>query len=650
MLILFRTIVILMAEYNSGENTMERMMSIKEIAQRWGISERRINELCRNGRIPGAMKEGKCWKIPASAEKPMDQREKRPRNDPSLSVKKLPIPIGVTDYRNVTTNYYYVDKTLMIRDFIDARPQVVLYTRPRRFGKTLTMDMLRTFFELSEEDTSIYFRDKKIWDCGAEYRSYQGRYPVVYITFKDVKCANWEDTRDYIAKLLSIEFDRHKELQSSNRIAERDREYLHRIIKADGNDNDLSMAFLNLTRILYSHYGIAPIIIIDEYDTPIQQGYMHGFYDEVVSFMRNLFSGGLKDNPYLSFGFMTGILRVAKESIFSGLNNLKIYSVVDQDFSEYFGFTYEEVREMAEYYEVPEKLTELCDWYDGYRFGNQEIFNPWSVLSYFSNHCEAQAYWQSTGSNDIIKEILSAASSDMKERLEVLMKGETFVTHVDTDIIYPQIHQNPSSVYSFLLMAGYLKTVHREPFMAGTFMCEVAIPNKEISYVYSREILSQIESLIPASSAVAIQEAIFVGNTEELQRWIGRFLVQTVSYYDTSTEGFYHGLVLGFCAIMDSVYQVRSNRESGNGRFDIQLIPLQTRELPGILIELKSGSGQDETYLIRLSEQALKQIDEKNYDQEMRSQKVSEVIKYGVAFSGKAVKIAMEKTSLVGNS
>lgn len=398
----------------------------------------------------------------------------------------LPLPVGISDYRLASSEYYYVDKTMMIKEFLDERPMVSLFTRPRRFGKTLNMDMFRTFFEKTDEDTSVYFKDKKIWQCGKKYRDYQGKYPVIFITFKDIKRDTWEETYDQIEDVLKQEFERHSELFDSERCSRYEKEYMKKVVEGKANSTELIVSLQRLSKMLDTHYGISPIIIIDEYDTPIQQGYIKGFYDKVVLFMRNLFSGGLKDNRHLSYGFLTGILRVAKESIFSGLNNLAVNSILDHRYSEYFGFTAEEVKEIARYYNAEEKYDEICAWYDGYRFGETDIFNPWSVINYFRNHCQAKAFWQSTGSNDIIGEVLKSASADVYERLHALMQGETFWTYVDTEVIYPQIQNNPSSVYSFLLVAGYLKVIKAEMSFGGNYMCEVTLPNREIASVYNK--------------------------------------------------------------------------------------------------------------------------------------------------------------------
>ena len=631
---------------------MAKFMTTKEASEKWGVSERRINTFCKEGRIPGAYKDkenkNKQWMIPADAVKPADKRLKR---DASISLsekkvasksgKKLPLPIGISDYRKASSEYYYVDKTLLIRDFIDERPQVSLFTRPRRFGKTLNMDMIRVFFERSEEDTSAYFRDKKIWECGKEYQKYQGKYPIIYVTFKDVKCEDWEMAYDLIYKILRNEFERHSELLASDKISAYDKQYLTSVLRGEANENDVACAFLNLSRLLHIHYGVAPMIIIDEYDTPIQQGHVRGYYDKVINFMRTLFSGGLKDNPHLSYGFLTGILRVAKESIFSGLNNIKVNSVLDNRYSEYFGFTSEEVQEMAEYYGAPEKYDELCEWYDGYRFGKTEIFNPWSVIGYFNNECIPRAFWQSTGSNDIISEVLGNATIETYEKLESLMQGKSFVTHIDTGVIYPQLQNNPSSIYSFLLVTGYLKAVTNDQPFGGDYMCEVALPNKEISYVYSKEILYKYENVIPPAAATAIQEAIYTMDIPKLQNKLETFLLQTISFHDAANETFYHGLILGLLAMLDNQYHITSNREAGNGRFDIQMLPLN-KKLPGILIELKAGKDCTEGQLNELAETALTQINDRQYDVEMSAQGVKDILKYGIAFSEKSASIRAE--------
>lgn len=618
---------------------MKDTMLVKEAAKLWGLTERRVASLCKAGRIKGAQKKGRSWLIPINAEKPTDNRVKSGAYIKPDHSARLPLPIGISDYRLASSEYYYIDKTMMIKDFIDERPMVSLFTRPRRFGKTLNMDMLRTFFEKTDEDTSVYFKDKKIWACGQKYRAYQGKYPVIFVSFKDVKCDTWDEAYGLISQIIRGEFERHSELLTSKKLNQYDKEYIHRILNHQADKTDMTLSLLQLSQMLHKHYGTAPIIIIDEYDIPIQQGHMKDYYDKIILFMRNLFSGGLKDNKHLSYGFLTGILRVAKESIFSGLNNLTINSVLDHKYSAYFGFTPDEVKEMAEYYGVAAKYDELCEWYDGYRFGKTEIFNPWSVINYFNNECEPQAFWQSTGSNDIIGEIIAEADEEIYKKLTSLVNGETLTTYIDTGVIYPQIKNNPSTIYSFLLVAGYLKVLKTTPSFNGDFMCEVALPNKEISLVYHKEIMQQLNNLIPQPTAISIQEAIFSGDNAKLKALIQTLLTQSVSSFDTAGENFYHGFMLGLCALLGGSF-VTSNRESGDGRYDIQLKPVN-KHLPGILIELKAARNCKNDQLKKLSEAALQQIINQKYDTEMTAAGIATIYKYGVAFSGKKVEITV---------
>lgn len=620
---------------------MANVISVKEAAMRWELAERTVRGLCIGGKIPGAIKNGRSWLIPAGAEKPVDNRIKtgvyvRAKSRP----KHLPLPVGVSDYRLASTEYYYIDKTMMLKDFIDERPMVTLFTRPRRFGKTLNMDMLRTFFEKTNEDTSKYFKDKKIWEQGEYYRSFQGKYPVIFITLKDVKHNSWDNTFANIGSIISSEYCRHSDLSKSPKLDKKQKDFYDKMVSEKFSAVDLERSLLYLSEMLKKHYGEGAVIIIDEYDTPIQSGHTNGFYDDVIAFMRNLLSGCFKDNKSLAFGFLTGILRVAKESIFSGLNNLTINSVLDNKYSEYFGFTANEVKEMAAYYSAPDKFGEVCEWYDGYRFGKTDIFNPWSVINYFSNDCEPRAFWLSTGSNDIIGEIIKEADNEIYERLSSLVNGGSFTTYIDTSVIYPQIKNNPSSIYSFLLMAGYLKVVKSSVSISGDFMCEVALPNKEISLVYRKEILQKLEKLIPQATAIAVEEAIFSGNGEKLRDIISNFLIQSVSAFDAAGENFYHGFMLGVCALFGNSY-VTSNRESGDGRYDIALSP-KVSNLPGIIIELKAEKNCNENELQELAKTALKQINDKKYDTELKLKGVKTIYKYGVAFSGKHVAVEAE--------
>ncbi|RHE43148.1 hypothetical protein DW744_00365 [Eubacterium sp. AM28-29] len=590
-------------------------ISCESAAKKIGVSTRRIQQMCKQKEIVGAIKDGRNWLIPDNA---------------ILSPKK-PLPIGVSDFKSATTNYYYVDKTLLIRDFLNAIPMVSLFTRPRRFGKTLNMDMLRVFFEKTPEDTSIYFKDKYIWQCGDYYTKHQGQYPVIFLSFKDVKCSSWQETFQKISKLISLEFMRHNELESSSVLSSYEKEQYHRFASENINEVDCQMGLQLLSLLLHKHYDKECVIIIDEYDTPIQQGHLCDFYNEIVDFMRNFFSGGLKDNPHLAFGFLTGILRVAKESIFSGMNNLKTNSILDNNYSSYFGFTNEEVRDMLAYYDYEDKYQEICEWYDGYRFGNSEIFNPWSVINYISDQCFPKAFWQSTGSNDIIGEIIGTATPEINENLYKLFCGNTVTTYVDTSVIYPEVQSNPNSIYSFLLVAGYLKVAEIYPQNDGNYMCDVAIPNKEILYVYEKEVLNRTNQ---NNVSISIHQAIFSKDTSKLQSLLEDFMLKSISTMDGASEAFYHGMMLGLCAVLGSQFKVRSNRESGLGRFDIELLPM-VKGIPGFIFEFKHTKDIN-VDLDSLANSALKQIEDMKYDTELNDFGVEDIVKIGIAFRQKS--------------
>ena len=590
-------------------------ISCESAAKKIGVSTRRIQQMCKQKEIVGAIKEGRNWLIPDNA---------------ILSPKK-PLPIGVSDFKSATTNYYYVDKTLLIRDFLNAIPMVSLFTRPRRFGKTLNMDMLRVFFEKTPEDTSIYFKDKYIWQFGDYYTKHQGQYPVIFLSFKDVKCSSWQETFQKISKLISLEFMRHNELESSSVLSSYEKEQYHRFASENINEVDCQMGLQLLSLLLHKHYDKECVIIIDEYDTPIQQGHLCDFYNEIVDFMRNFFSGGLKDNPHLAFGFLTGILRVAKESILSGMNNLKTNSILDNNYSSYFGFTNEEVRDMLAYYDYEDKYQEICEWYDGYRFGNSEIFNPWSVINYISDQCFPKAFWQSTGSNDIIGEIIGTATPEINENLYKLFCGNTVTTYVDTSVIYPEVQNNPNSIYSFLLVAGYLKVAEIYPQNDGNYMCDVAIPNKEILYVYEKEVLNRTNQ---NNVSISIHQAIFSKDTSKLQSLLEDFMLKSISTMDGASEAFYHGMMLGLCAVLGSQFKVRSNRESGLGRFDIELLPM-VKGISGFIFEFKHTKDIN-VDLDSLANSALKQIEDMKYDTELNDFGVEDIVKIGIAFRQKS--------------
>lgn len=615
------------------------MKTCKEMALIWNISVRAVSNLCKSGRIQGAVKNGKNWEIPDEATKPVDGRISSGEYcKKGMSTDRKSLPIGISDYVRAQSDYYYVDKTMLIKEFLDQKPLVSLFTRPRRFGKTLNMDMLRVYFEKVDEDTSKYFKDKNIWKCGENYRMHQGKYPVIFLTFKDVKFDSWQATVEKIKSLLQEEYGRHQELLSSGKISDYEKAYFNKILSATENEVELSFSLEKLSKMLATHYDQAPIIIIDEYDTPIQEGYSKDFYDEIIGFMRNFFSGAFKDNKNLSYGFLTGILRIVQESIFSGLNNLTVNSVMDEAYDRYFGFTNEEVSKMLEYYGVAEKESELQEWYDGYLFGNEEIYNPWSVINYISKGCVPQAYWVNTGKNEILEDVLKVADEDITEKLYSLIRGDKVLARIDQNVVYRSLTDDPANIYSLLLVAGYLKTTIKELQADGSYLCQVSIPNKEIASVYKSEVLAHLMQIgaVSRTTADKIAESLFLNDYVKLEKAISEYMNKAISFYDTASESFYHGLILGLISMMDNQYKIKSNRESGKGRFDIGLIPRDDK-YPGMIMELKWKKNLDDHELTLLANEALCQIHSMEYDSEMKSEGIKKILRFGIAFSGKRV-------------
>lgn len=621
-----------------------KWIKAKELAKLWGLSPRRVNQLCKENLLSGAYKDGKFWMIPANVAKPEIVRKKKMQSE-ETQVKTYvtrPCPVGITSYKEVSKECYYVDKTLLIKNIIDDHSKVFLFTRPRRFGKTLMMDMARTFFEKSDVNTASYFKDKKIWQAGQQYREYQGKYPVIFFSFKDAHQTDWEEMYKSLCFTIKEEFSRHMELLSSEVLTDYDKKYFENILNDRAESTEYQFALGKLSSMLATHNKSKVIIIIDEYDTPIQQGYLHGYYDNVVGFMRNLFSAALKDNGNLEFGILTGILRIAKESLFSGLNNLVVNTILDEKYSEYFGFTPQEVQEMATYYGKPEKVQEIGAWYDGYLFGKQEIYNPWSVINYFSNDCKPKAFWSRTSGNEIIGQMIQNSNKQIYENLTLLLQGKEVQAIVDTDIIYPEIDENSDAIYSFLLVSGYLRVTDIISEMNDTPICSLAIPNREIKSVFQKEIMEQNNKLFTGTILRNFELSLRTGNAELFTDTLQSYLMQSASCFDTAQENFYHGTVFGMLAIMSDKYYISSNRESGDGRLDIQLEPKDKKQM-GYIIEFKAGKELEKEQLEQLAQHAVTQIHDKNYLKDMRYRGIKKIGLFGIGFCGKHVAVKYEE-------
>lgn len=637
MLFYFRQEVIVMG--NS-----EGFIGTTEAAALLQMTSRRVVGLCSEGKLAGAFKTGRNWKIPMESIKQYrkDAGITLTEEMPEETRELLPFAIGNTSYIEISSECYYVDKTLLIRDLIDDHNMVTLFTRPRRFGKTLAINTIKTFFEKTDEDTSRYFTDKKIWQCGDKYRALQGKYPVIMLTFKDVKYNSWEESMEAIRLVVKDEYKRHPELAGSTVLDMDARNYIDRMERGDLSGVELQRSLLNLAHMLSLHHDSKVVILIDEYDTPIQQGYSRGFYKETISFMRNFLSGGLKDNTDLAFGVLTGIMRVSKENLFSGLNNPMVNTVLDDKYSEYFGFTKDEVQEMAAYYRRPEAMDELRFWYDGYRFGNTEIYNPWSVTNYFASGGQAKPYWANTSDNEIIREILAGLTPEIADDLARVMQDEEVHASLDMEVVYPRMTDGNDTIFSFLLLAGYLTPADRpEETEIGTF-ASLRLPNAEIRRIYNTEVLSWIRTQQTGNIISEIEKAVFLCDGKRLKDALRKYMITSISFFDGAAEGFYHGMVLGLVASLSSKYYIRSNREAGEGRFDLQLEP-KDRTLPGILMEFKAVSASEKEKLPDLAEEALFQTEDKEYQRDLEERGATEIVRYGIAFSGKDVEVKMTR-------
>ena len=553
----------------------------------------------------------------------------------------LPLPVGKSFWEEVAEHCYCVDKTLLIRDLLATRAGTALFTRPRRFGKTTAMQMLKCFFEkrgADEPDVRHLFESRAIAHCddADEWMAEQGKYPVIYLTFKDHKALTWESAQKMLRSSIGEEFTRHGE--AAQALAEEEREIFLTIKSRKCDTDTLAEGLGILAKALHLHYKEPPFVLVDEYDTPVTTASTNGYYREMVNFMRIFLSGAMKDNAHVKMGVMTGVLRVAKEGMLSGLNNLNVFTVFDEPFSEYFGFTEDEVKEMARYYGREDKLPEIRSWYDGYVFGGHEVYNPWSVLYYFNAGCVAKPYWLDTSSNDIIAELVEEFPFDIAEKLLSLLKGEKPVVPMTSEPgPYQDIRKKKSTIYALLVSAGYLKPA--SDISAG--MCKVEIPNKEVMQVYLTDICEKITTQSgDAESLMDVRTAFFSRDSDAFREHVERFLLESASYFDASAEGFYHGLVLGMLSFMRDVYVITSNRESGYGRFDIMLKPrAEHHDFPAVVIEVKAAKTEADD-LDALAAEARRQIDEKNYAASLDAENVTDIMKFGIAFFNKRAALA----------
>ena len=557
-----------------------------------------------------------------------------------MSLKRKMLPIGVENFEKLRRNdMYYVDKTEMISDLIMNHGDANLFTRPRRFGKTLTMDMLKTFFEIGQ-DASL-FDGLTISSHSDICEKYQNKYPVVFISLKGATGSTYEKANSMIKQLVAEEYQRHSYLADSDILDSIEKDQFNRIRSISLNEGDLENSLRTLTRLLCKHHNQKVILLIDEYDVPLDKSFLNGYYDDMVSFIRIFLGEALKTNDNTEFAIVTGCLRISKESIFTGVNNFKVFSINDTRFSDYFGFTNDEVREMLSYYGIIDKYETTKAWYDGYLFGKTEIYCPWDVL----NHCdtvvntddiEPQAYWINSSGNDIIRKFIEMANSTTKSELELLIAGNTVVKTIKQELTYADLYSSIENMWSILYMTGYLtkrSIPERKQF-------ELAIPNLEIREIFEEQIYEWFKDFSRKDSSTlnAFCQTFADGNAEEAQKQSTAFLRKTISIRDTyvkaaKKENFYHGILLGLLSYRDD-WIVKSNVESGDGYSDI-VIKIPDDEI-GMIIEVKYGEDAD---MEKGCADALAQIERMNYSEILEDDEVQTIYKYGIACYKKRCKI-----------
>ncbi|MDD6698470.1 MAG: AAA family ATPase [Veillonellaceae bacterium] len=546
------------------------------------------------------------------------------------------MPIGTEYFAKLrNNNYYFVDKTTFLSEFFRGHADVTLLTRPRRFGKTLLMSMTQQFLDIEDaEEHRKLFEGLKVMDDPVAMAE-QGTRPVIFLTLRDWDSNTWESMQEFIAFGLQDVCQNFRFLGESDKVSQEDKEAFHTLLWRKGDLGLMRRALTLFCKMLRNHYGRNAVLLIDEYDAPLQSAWSHGYYDEAIDFYRGFFASALKSNPALDFSILTGVLRIAKESIFSGLNNLEVSTVFKGGFADACGYTKEEIAKLAHDLGRDDKLEELADWYDGYNFQGMEIYNPWSVNNYFKQNCEAEAYWVNTSGNDIIQTLLSQADEERWGELQSLLTGGTVTTAISEGVIYSAIGKNSGDIYTMLLQTGYLKAIGSVRLSSSERMYELAIPNREIRYLFQKEIMNRVDRSYGVVSFYKMGLALQQGRAEDFQRIFQGILLRAVSSQDTAhPESFYHGLMLGCVLYYENDYRVVSNRESGYGRFDLAMLP-KNRGLPGVIMEFKSVKEEDE--LASAADAACQQMEEKAYVAELEAAGVQTIWRYGIAFCKKRV-------------
>ncbi|GHV75441.1 hypothetical protein AGMMS49942_02620 [Spirochaetia bacterium] len=548
-----------------------------------------------------------------------------------------PLPIGVSFFDTVIEQgYYYVDKTLLIKEMLDKKASVNLFTRPRRFGKTLNMRMLQCFFENTAEiggkNAASWFNGLKIMAAGEQYTAHIGQYPVVFLTFKDTRQPSLESAYSFLKDSIAGEFERHAYVLQDERLIGKKEQY-ERIMHGAGSLHEYSHALKFLSECLYIHHEKNAIVLVDEYDVPLEASWSNHYYNDMVNFIRSFLGTALKDNPFLEFAAITGCLRISKESIFTGLNNLIVNSVLAENYSEYFGFIQEEVTQMLQFYHLDSRAGMVKDWYDGYLFGNTEVYNPWSVLNITSDlrsnsNTFPRPYWANTSSNSIVRTLIDKADDTAKADLVTVIAGGTIKKAIHEDITYDEVERSIDNIWNFLFFTGYLKKAGEYFEKGNTLMLDLEIPNREVQYIFEYKIQEWFkESLLAKNDLSGLHTAVLNGEAPMVQKELSALLMKSISFYDNQ-ENFYHGFLTGVLSGI-SGYIVKSNRETGNGRSDV-VMHYANIDGKAVIFELKAAKTARE--MPAQCDEALRQIEEKHYEQEWLDEGYTDILKYGIAF------------------
>ena len=553
-------------------------------------------------------------------------------------MERKPLPIGIEDFKEVIdSGYYFVDKTLMIKDLIVNKVKVGLFTRPRRFGKTLNMSMIQRFFEKTDESNAYLFDGLKISEF-PECMQYQGQSPVISLSLKSMKQGSYKDAFHMFKVLIAREYDRHKNILKSGKISDSERDLFHSILTQNAEDAFYLDSIKFLSDIMVKYYNKNVIILIDEYDVPLENAFHQGFYTDMVNLIRSVFESALKTNPSLDRAFLTGCLRVSKESIFTGLNNLDIFTIISPMFTDSFGFTPDEITDILKYYKLEDKANEIKEWYDGYLFSDTQIYNPWSTINHIKNltvnpNYPCKPYWSNTSSNEIVKRLIEESNDRTKNAIEELINGTPVKAQIYEDITYGTIDVNSEYIWSFLLFTGYLKVTAYETIGDETYY-EMVIPNTEVKSIYKNTIRAWFEKKINADSRTDILEAILKADAENLEDLLCTWMVNTISCFDEQ-ENYYHGFVTGLVSGFNG-YMVVSNRESGNGRFDL-VVKQRSKWNYAAILEFKIVDKYNQ--MTKACEDALKQIEEKDYEASLRDEQYENIAKLGVCFCQKRCRV-----------